>query len=306
MAYKTLSDLKGFLKENEDVSDRDVETEWEKKEDIVQLIKGGPNLEEIFLEQNVQSDLQEAVNSHGVTSDSTCFTSNRGVGEPTCFSCAKKCKLKSGHDIKLGMHLLHGRYLPANKVNDAINKAFSFVSQKVGSEQPFLYEHHAIVSEVIETSDKTATVKVVEFTSLGSFTYGVIESDKPFVINVETDGHISYRQYGELRYTPDEIVERARSCKGESAYNLITNNCEHVAVWCVSGEKESFQAAETSDQKFRQIFTWIGSMLGKITQFMVSDGVAFGSRVAKFATLAIPCIAFAGVFFSPRTDNKYS
>lgn len=137
----------------------------------------------------------------------------------------------------------------------------------------------------------------MEFTSLGSLTFKVIETEEPVVIDVETDHHISYRQYGKLRYSPDEIVERARSRIGESSYNLITNNCEHVAVWCVSGEKESFQATDAGDQNFRQIFTWIGSMSGKITQFMVTDGVVFGSRAAKFASLAIPCIIFASVFF---------
>ena len=29
----------------------------------------------------------------------------------TCFSCAKKYKFKSGHDIKKGQHLVYGRYM---------------------------------------------------------------------------------------------------------------------------------------------------------------------------------------------------
>src|ERR1700722_10370288 len=31
----------------------------------------------------------------------------------------------------------------------------------------------------------------------------------------------------ELRYSPDEIVRRARSRLGENDYRLFTNNCEH-------------------------------------------------------------------------------
>lgn len=42
-------------------------------------------------------------------------------------------------------------------------------------------------------------------------------------------------------YSPDETVARARSRIGERQYNLVTNNCEHFALWCKTGESESFQ-----------------------------------------------------------------
>lgn len=42
-------------------------------------------------------------------------------------------------------------------------------------------------------------------------------------------------------YSPDETVARARSRLGERQYNLVTNNCEHFALWCKTGESESFQ-----------------------------------------------------------------
>ncbi|XP_076105492.1 uncharacterized protein LOC143073667 [Mytilus galloprovincialis] len=297
MAYRTLDTLRGFRLENGDVSELDVEINIEEEESILQLLRERPDISGIFREVNVKSDIEEAIHTASTDCTSQVCTSNQRAGEPTCFSCAKKCKLESGHDIKKGMHLVHGRYLPGNKVNDAINRAFSAVSRKVRSEQWFLYEHHAIVSEVLETSDKTATIKVVEFTSLGSLTYGVIESKTPVVIDVETDSHISYRQYGELKYSPDEIVERARSRIGESAYNLMTNNCEHVAVWCVSGVKESFQATDFDDKKSSKILKWIETVLRNITRFQQTDGTRFGSRVAKFKPFALNFIVFTGVFF---------
>jgi len=37
------------------------------------------------------------------------------------------------------------------------------------------------------------------------------------------------------------IEERARWCIGEDDYDLIQNNCEHFAVWCVTGKDESKQ-----------------------------------------------------------------
>lgn len=41
----------------------------------------------------------------------------------------------------------------------------------------------------------------------------------------------------------DAVVQRAESRLGEQKYNLITNNCEHFARWCVEGEERSTQVA---------------------------------------------------------------
>jgi hypothetical protein len=42
-------------------------------------------------------------------------------------------------------------------------------------------------------------------------------------------------------YSPAETVERAKSRIGENRYNLVTNNCEHFAIWCKTGVSESHQ-----------------------------------------------------------------
>ena len=42
-------------------------------------------------------------------------------------------------------------------------------------------------------------------------------------------------------YSPQETVRRARSRIGEGKYNLVTNNCEHFAIWCKTGISESHQ-----------------------------------------------------------------
>ena len=41
----------------------------------------------------------------------------------------------------------------------------------------------------------------------------------------------------------DKIVERAISREGEMGYNLFSKNCEHVVLWCISGEEQSLQVA---------------------------------------------------------------
>ena len=47
--------------------------------------------------------------------------------------------------------------------------------------------------------------------------------------------------YGYHLYSPEETVARARSRIGETGYNLLTNNCEHFAIWCKTGISESMQ-----------------------------------------------------------------
>ena len=45
-------------------------------------------------------------------------------------------------------------------------------------------------------------------------------------------------------YSPAETVKRARQKLGEEEYNLLTNNCEHFALWCKTGLHESHQVNE--------------------------------------------------------------
>jgi hypothetical protein len=42
-------------------------------------------------------------------------------------------------------------------------------------------------------------------------------------------------------YSPEETVRRARSRIGEKGYDFLTNNCDHFATWCKTGEHRSLQ-----------------------------------------------------------------
>ena len=42
-------------------------------------------------------------------------------------------------------------------------------------------------------------------------------------------------------YGPEERIARGYSRLGENTYNLLTNNCEHFASWCVYGASTSQQ-----------------------------------------------------------------
>ena len=39
----------------------------------------------------------------------------------------------------------------------------------------------------------------------------------------------------------EDTIRRAMERLGEEEYNLITNNCEHFAMWCKTGESVSCQ-----------------------------------------------------------------
>jgi len=47
------------------------------------------------------------------------------------------------------------------------------------------------------------------------------------------------------KYSPQEIVRRARSRLGENDYHLLRNNCEHFCNWCISGRSHSTQVVES-------------------------------------------------------------
>jgi lecithin:retinol acyltransferase len=48
-------------------------------------------------------------------------------------------------------------------------------------------------------------------------------------------------EYSESKYSPHEIVLRARSRLGENDYHVLSNNCEHFCNWCISGRSRSLQ-----------------------------------------------------------------
>lgn len=55
------------------------------------------------------------------------------------------------------------------------------------------------------------------------------------------NGYGSSRRHHHRPLPPAQIIARARSRLGEDSYNLLTNNCEHFAYWCVTGQHHSRQ-----------------------------------------------------------------
>jgi hypothetical protein len=57
----------------------------------------------------------------------------------------------------------------------------------------------------------------------------------------------------ESRYSPQEIVRRARSRLGENDYQVLRNNCEHFCNWCISGRSYSTQVESTLASTLRAL-----------------------------------------------------
>jgi hypothetical protein len=110
-----------------------------------------------------------------------------------------------------------------------------------------LYTHHGIYvghDQVIHYSGMVSGINkgCVELTSREVFAQGK---------------SITVKTYRKIPFTGPEICQRAKSKVGENKYNILLNNCEHFATWCVTGEHSSEQAnaaiAQTSDDLAAQL-----------------------------------------------------
>ncbi|WJG20713.1 lecithin retinol acyltransferase family protein [Vibrio furnissii] len=72
-------------------------------------------------------------------------------------------------------------------------------------------------------------------------------------------------------FSPDVVVDRARSRVGESSYNVFNNNCEHFCHWCILGDHTSPQVDQT---------TWVSApSVGTIVGLAARGAVAASGSV---------------------------
>ena len=96
------------------------------------------------------------------------------------------------------------------------------------------YSHHGIYcgnGQVVHYSGFAQAFKKgsLEITTLERF----LGSEKKYYV-------IKYPA-NKVMFSAKDIVRRALSRIGEDRYNLVFNNCEHFAAWCVTGKSESKQ-----------------------------------------------------------------
>lgn len=88
-----------------------------------------------------------------------------------------------------------------------------------------LYEHHGIDCGDGTVIHYRKPSETIERTSMEIFARGQI---------------VQVLRYPK-RFIPDTVIQRAESRLGEQNYNLLFNNCEHFATWCVTGVNKSQQ-----------------------------------------------------------------
>ena len=71
----------------------------------------------------------------------------------------------------------------------------------------------------------------------------------------------------EKKFTDSEIIRRARSRINEKGYDLLTNNCEHFARWCVTGESVSYQI-DNLPQRIDDTVLTIRDGINSISEFI--------------------------------------
>lgn len=58
-------------------------------------------------------------------------------------------------------------------------------------------------------------------------------------------------KFDAIKDIPLELsLQRARSCLGMTNYDLLTNNCEHFAIWCRTGKPISSQAFNSESEAY--------------------------------------------------------
>ncbi len=139
-----------------------------------------------------------------------------------------------------------------------------------------LYSHHGIFAnenEVICYSGEPTHMDDAEVitTTLQQFLCG--KNDKPTGdIEVNTTP---------ARYAPEEIVNRAKTCLGEKNYKLLTNNCEHFANWCRTGESRSSQIDIAKKATLTAAFGGILAGGIALTAKMMADNQAKKNQLAE-------------------------
>ena len=147
------------------------------------------------------------------------------------------------------------------------------VSRKMG-----LYSHYGIyvmdsntVIHYTGATDPDDFNGIVRETSLDEFLNGakdltvcVFPKNPPrpryplinFMVNLIAVRRLSYLLWQFIKksrlknyhlYSGDETVERASGEIGKGGYNLALNNCEHFAVWCKTGVRDSSQVDKILD-----------------------------------------------------------
>ena len=99
-------------------------------------------------------------------------------------------------------------------------------------------------------------------------------------------------------YTPEQVMERALSRVGENSYNLIFNNCEHFACWCVTGKERSDQVDYVMKQTSEAAVSYALIRSGLVA---LPTKTTEQALVKTLSAVAVPNLVSAGSSVVQRT-----
>ena len=108
-------------------------------------------------------------------------------------------------------------------------------------------------------------------------------------------------EYSESKYSPQEIVLRARSRLGENEYQVLRNNCEHFCNWCISGRSYSTQVESPLASTLRALGIPVHGASGRTTtptlsaDFLRRGAVRLKGRLRIFVTSLFARDELAGI-----------
>lgn len=106
-----------------------------------------------------------------------------------------------------------------------------------------VYESDQAVYEFAPENGDFGAKPMIHVTTLKKF---LGKSEKAFVLVIPESPKYTL-------YSPSETIRRAKSLLGETGYNPFSNNCEHFAIWCKTGVKESRQVKGLLNMLMRRI-----------------------------------------------------
>lgn len=140
------------------------------------------------------------------------------------------------------------------------------------------YWHHAIVTEINGTE-----LRVLHYNGPNLPNKGIV-MEEWMPADVESELYrINYRP--EVCDDPKVVIERGRSRLGECEYNILTNNCEHFARWCKTGNHRSMQSEFFVGQFAQRAYMLAGSSLVSATKWLFSTPQ--GKAALNFASTAV-------------------
>eukprot|EP00798_Chlamydomonas_sp_ICE-L_P017370 gene17370-biopygen26313 len=95
------------------------------------------------------------------------------------------------------------------------------------------FEHDGIVSAVPEGYSSAADIKVIHYA--GSEPHGKRLISETTLAEFLAVGSSARVVNARCRFSPLEVVKRARSQLGRADYNVLGRNCQHFGSWCYEG-----------------------------------------------------------------------